>query len=457
MRSSPEVQYATAPDGATIAFQVVGDGPPDVLYAPGFATQLSAFWDFPVYFYSQYLERMASFSRLVVFDTRGSGMSDPLPPDGYLSLDEQAGDLLAVLDAAGLEQASVVAELNAGPVAIRLAAEHPERVRSLILNMTRARTLRDVDYPGPEPEVHAATIEMVATQWGTGITATLWTPELANDARLTREMAHFERLAASPGRFRALCALWAANDARADLARVSVPTLVMHDRDNQLVPEEQGRYLAEHISGARFVEYPGATEVSLSENIMTQAGIMSEFLTGSRLQARADRVLGVLVFLDVVGSTEHVVSRGDHEWRTDVVALRDAVKDEVERAGVRLVNTRGDDLFLLCPTPSLAIEISERVRDRAQALGLEIRGGMHLAEVEDTGEDVLGLGVHVAARVCAEATAGEVWVTDAVRSAVSGGSDHFEARGSHELKGIPGTWALSAVADRGGSTRSLDT
>jgi class 3 adenylate cyclase len=190
---------------------------------------------------------------------------------------------------------------------------------------------------------------------------------------------------------------------------------------------------------------------------MTQAGIMCEFLTGRRLQARADRVLGVLVFLDVVGSTGHVLSRGDHEWRTDVEALRSAVKDEVERTGARLVNTRGDDLFLLCPRPSIAIELAHGLRARAEELGLEVRCGMHLAEVEDTGDDVLGLGVHVAARVCAEATAGEVWVTDTVRAAVSGGPDRFEDRGSHELKGIPGTWALSAVADRDDSTRRLDT
>jgi pimeloyl-ACP methyl ester carboxylesterase/class 3 adenylate cyclase len=447
MNEVPEVQYATAPDGASIAFQVVGSGP-DVLYMPGFATQLSAFWDFPVYFYSMYLERMASFCRLLVFDTRGAGMSDPLP-DAVQSIDDQVADLVALLDAAGIEQTSVVAELNAGPSAIRLAAEHPERVRSLVLNMTYARLLEDDGYPGITPEANHEMNETIASQWGTGFTVGLWSPELAGDPRLTREMGHFERLGASPARFRALARLWAANDARADLERVAVPTLVMHDRDNMLVPTEYGRYLAAHIPDSKFVEYEGVTEIPLSENALIQTSIICEFLTGTRVQARVDRILGVMVFFDVVGSTAHLLARGDHEWRADIESFRRSVEDVLGRDGGRLVNTRGDDIFVLCVKPTLAIAMTHDLRVRASELGFEIRGGIHVAEVEDTGDDVLGLGVHVAARVCDLASAGEVWVTEAVRSAVLGGVDTFEPRGEHELKGIPGSWALSAVVERG--------
>ena len=450
MLAPPEVSYATTVDGASIAFQVAGSGPPDVLYASGLATQLRAFWDFPVYFYAQYLERLASFSRLVVFDTRGAGQSDPLPVDGQLSLEAQADDLLAVLDAAGIEQASVIAEVNAGPAAIRLAADHPDRVRSLVLNMTYARVLRDADSPGATPEEYAEFVEALLQGWGSGVSLGLWTPELAGDPRLVREMARFEQLAASPGRMRALQALWAENDARTDLARVAVPTLVMHDRDNLFIPTEHGRYLAEHIPGARFVEYPGTTEISLNENLLAQIAIVCEFLTGSRAAARSDRILGVLLFLDVVGSTEGVIARGDHKWRTDVETFRRAAETHLARVGGRLVNTRGDDVFVLCPTPGSAISLAWDLQGSAKELGFEVRAGIHVAEVEDTGDDLLGLGVHVAARVCEQATAGEIWVSDAVRAALLGGPERFEERGSHELKGIPGTWALSRVVSADG-------
>jgi pimeloyl-ACP methyl ester carboxylesterase len=285
VRVAADTQYATTPDGASIAYQQVGSGPPDVLYLPGIPTQLSAFLDFPVYFYAQYLERFASFSRLLVFDTRGSGLSDPLPADGF-PLAMQVADLVALLDAAGLDQVSVVAEVNAGPVGIRLAAEHPERVRSLILNMTYARALGDVDYPGPQPDEYAATVDFVVENWGTGVTLGLWTPELLGDASLIKEAANFERLAGSPARVRRLFDVWIANDARADLSRVAVPTLVMHDADNPIIPTEQGRYLAEHIPGATFIEAPSPSAMPFAEQILLTVSYQCEFLTGALAAAR---------------------------------------------------------------------------------------------------------------------------------------------------------------------------
>ncbi len=284
MRDAPEARYATTPDGASIAYQLAGSGSPDVLYLPGIPTQLNAFWDFPVYFYAQYLERLASFSRLLVFDTRGSGLSDPLPPEG-IPLAMQVTDLLALVDAAGLGQVSVLAELNAGPVAIRLAADHPERVRSLVLNMTYARRSGDVDYPGPEPSEVEAIVDMLVEHWGTGVILRLWTPDLAEDPSLVKEAAHFERLAGSPARVRQLFDVWTANDARADLARVLVPTLVMHDSDNPLVPTEQGRYLAAHIPDAKYVEYPPSSEMPLAEQMLLMVTLQCEFLTGTRARA----------------------------------------------------------------------------------------------------------------------------------------------------------------------------
>jgi pimeloyl-ACP methyl ester carboxylesterase/class 3 adenylate cyclase len=446
VRVATDTQYAMAPDGASIAYQQVGSGPPDVLYLPGIPTQLSAFLDFPVYFYAQYLERFASFCRLLVFDTRGSGLSDPLPADGF-PLAMQVADLVALLDAAGLDQVSVVAEVNAGPVGIRLAAEHPERVRSLVLNMTYARALGDVDYPGPEPDELAATLDFIVENWGTGVTLGLWTPELLDDAALVKEAASFERLAGSPARVRLLFDVWFANDARADLSRVSVPTLVMHDPDNPVISTEQGRYLAEHISGATFVEAPSPSTMPFAEQILLTVSYQCEFLTGTQAAARQDRILGALLFLDVVGSTERAHTQGDVQWRADVEAFRRAATGALSRTAGRLVNTRGDDLFVVCATPAIAVTVARSLRGHADELGLEVRAGMHVAEVEDTGDDLLGLGVHVAARVCGLAAAGEVWVTEAVRLAALGGSDRFESRGAHELKGLPGIWELSAVED----------
>jgi class 3 adenylate cyclase/pimeloyl-ACP methyl ester carboxylesterase len=448
MRSRSDVQYATSSDGASIAFQVVGSGPPEVLYLAGIPTQLQALWELPVFFYAQYLERLASFSRLVLVDARGSGLSDPLP-SGAFPLDAQVADVLAVLDAAGLESASVIAEVNAGPVAIRLAAQHPQRVRSLVLNMTFARMLGDGEYPGPTFAESEAVLDAIVHGWGSGISLSLWTPDLRPDERLIAEMANFERLAASPARVRTLLGHWRENDARADLAHISVPTLVMHDEDNPLVPTAQGRYLAEHIPGATFAGYPSPSEMPFAEQILVMSAIQCEFLTGTRAPARHDRVIGVLLFVDVVGSTDRAFALGDVAWRADVEAFRRIATGELLRTGGRLVNTRGDDLFVIASTPTAAIELACELRQQARNLGLDVRVGLHLAEVEDAGEDVLGLGVHVAARVCSAARPGEIWVTDAVRTAVLGGADGFEPRGEHELKGIPGSWPLSAVGARG--------
>lgn len=280
-------------------------------------------------------------------------------------------------------------------------------------------------------------------------------PEVLDDERMVREMAQFELLAASPARVRSLFTHWSENDARADLERISVPTLVMHDRDNDIVPTALGQYLAEHIPGATFFEYPALSEIPVLESVLLQASTQCEFLTGSRVGVQADRILGVMLFLDVVESTERVLAHGDRGWRADVEALQRAARAEIGRVGARLVNTRGDDLFVLCPTPATAVGLAGELRARAAELGLAVRGGIHLAEVEDTGADVLGLGVHVAARVCDRAAAGEVWVTDPVRLALLGGSDGFEGRGDHDLKGIPGSWSLSAVADPEDSDRRV--
>ena len=235
-----------------------------------------------------------------------------------------------------------------------------------------------------------------------------------------------------------------------DLERVSVPTLVMHDPDNPLIPTAQGEYLAAHIPGATFVGVPPPSELPLAEQVLAMVALQCEFLTGTRAPARHDRILGALLFVDVVGSTERAVARGDVHWRADLEAFRRLATGELVRTGGRLVNTRGDDLFVrlldagCCHRRRARIDV---VRPPSSAS--TCARGIHLAEVEDTGDDVLGLGVHVAARVRDLVSAGEVWVTEAVRSAVLGGADTFEPRGEHELKGIPGSWPLSAVVERG--------
>jgi len=449
MNAQVDVRYATSSDGAAIAFQTVGSGP-DLLYACGIMTQLSAFVQFPVYFYSHYIERLASFSRLIMFDHRGSGLSDPLPADGELSLDQQADDVLSVLDAAGAHHAALLAELNAGPAVIRFAARHPERVRSLVLNMTYARLTRSDDYPhGQTNDATDLFVASIVEAWGTGAVFSSWQPEIAEDPRMLRQLAEFERLAASPARARALFELWRRNDARADLSRLDgIRTLVLHDRDNLVVPAGHGRYLAEHIPGTKYHEYPGASELSTIESVREQTELISEWVTGSRVRANADRLVGALVFVDVVDSTSRIAGTSDLEWRSDVEAFRRAADDELERVGARLVNTRGDDVFAFCRTVGSAISVARALRARARGLGMETRAGIHLAEVDDVGDDILGLGVHVAARVAALASAGEILLTETARTAVLGGPDRFGDGRSHELTGIPGEWRLVSLVDR---------
>lgn len=418
----------------------------------GIMTQLSAFSDFPVYFYSHYIERLASFSRLIMFDHRGSGLSDPLPSDPEFSLDQQADDLVAVLDAAGVERASVLAELNAGPAAIRLAARQPDRVRSLVLNMSYARLTRTDDYPygvtDGEADIFLAGL---VDAWGAGAVFSGWQPEIADDPRMLHELAQFERLAASPARARALFDLWGRIDARADLPRLGrIRTLVLHDRDNLIVPTDHGRYLAEHIPGARYHEYSGAAELSTIESVREQTELISEWVTGSRARANPDRLVGALVFVDVVDSSNRVVRIGDLQWRDDVDAFRRGAEDELARVGARLVNTRGDDVFAFCSTVGTAIGIARAIRTRAHDLGLETRAGIHLAEVDDVGDDILGLGVHVAARVGAAASAGEILLTETASTAVLGGPDRFTDGRCFELNGIPGEWRLVALVDPNG-------
>ncbi len=443
---APQTRYARSGD-AGIAYQVVGDGPLDLLFLPGWISQVEQMWELPAL--RRFLERLASFGRVILFDRRGTGLSERLV--GAHSLEQEVRDALAVLDAAGSERAALFTYLLGGLVGTLLAADHPERVGALIMYASVARTAWAPDYDWaltvPERE---AMVERNVEHWGEldneGLR--MLAPSMAGDGALAGWLARVQRLSASPGEARTV--LQAANDldVREALARVSVPTLVMHRPGERGWDVRHSRYIAEHIPGARYLELDGIDSFPFlgdSEAIIEE---IEGFLTGQRGSAGPARTLLTVMFTDIVDATAHAARLGDGRWR-DLLAHHDArVRAELDRFGGRAVKTVGDGfLATFAGPPSRALRCALAITRAARELGVEVRVGMHTGECELIGEDdVAGMAVHIAARVGALADAGEVLVSGTVFGTVVGGPFAFEDRGSHELKGVPGRWPLFALA-----------
>lgn len=443
---APTTQY-TRSDGASIAFQIVGEGPLDLLFMPGWISQVEHLWELPAL--RRFLEELAGFVRLILFDRRGTGLSERLT--GSHSLEQEARDAIAVLDAAGSERAALFTYLLGGLPGTLLAADHPERVGALIMYASVARTAWATDYEWaltvPERE---ALVERNVARWGEldneGLR--MLAPSMAGDPQLADWLARMQRLAASPGEARAL--LTAANDldVREALARVQVPTLVMHRPREQGWDVRHSRYLAEHIAGARYVELEGVDSfpfVGDSEAVVEE---IEEFLTGQRAAAGPARTLLTVMFTDIVDATAHAARLGDGRWRDLLADHDERVRSELARFGGREVKTVGDGfLATFAGAPTRALRCALAITGVARELGMEVRVGMHTGECELVGEhDVAGMAVHIAARVCALAGAGEVLVSGTVFGTVVGGPFAFADRGSHELKGVPGRWPLFALA-----------
>jgi class 3 adenylate cyclase len=441
MSLAPEVQFARRAD-ADVAYQLLGSGPGNLLNMP-MAAHLEQLWQFPIV--SRPNERLSTMSRMALSELRGLGMSDPLPSRGY-STEEFAADALAVMDAAGFDRAVVLAEGMNAATAVWLAVHCPERVDGLILygGSSCFRQQPGYDVGLTESEVRALR-EGFRTGWGTGMTAGFLASTFANDERLVREWARYERMMATPNSILAFFDVVSNIDVRHLLARVTTRTLVVQPARDGLFPASHGRYLAQHVPAARLVEVDA--DHSLSYGTPDVVGELAEFLTGSRAAAHIERSLQVVVFSDVVGSTERAAAIGDAAWRQLLSEFRRVVRSVLDRYEAQEVNTRGDDFFIVTASPSVAIDTARAIRSEAAALGLEVRTGLHLGEIERQGDDYAGIAVHIGARVGALAAPGEILASQTVRDALVGSGVEWVARGVHLLKGVPDEWRTYAVAN----------
>jgi class 3 adenylate cyclase len=441
-----EIRYADS-DGVSIAYTVIGDGPLDLLCIPGFVSHLEVFWEAPGV--ESYFGRLASFSRVIVYDKRGQGLSDrPAQPP---TLEQSATDARAVLDAAGSERAAVYAVSEGGPMSVLLAATHPDRVSHLALYGTWARIFKAPDYPeGLEVEEFERFLHVLQKNWGKPVALDLWAPSVSDDEALQRWWAKLLRAGTSRAGTQALMRLYLDIDVRPILPTIKVPTLVLHRKDDVLAPISRGRTLAEGIPGARFVELEGADHLPLydPDQIIDE---IEQFLTGQKTVRQPDRMLATVMFTDIVDSTARASRLGDRSWRDLIKRHDELMRREIVRHQGREVKTLGDGFLAAFDGPARAIHCACSARDAIRALEIEIRAGLHTGEVEVMGDDIGGIAVNIGARVGAAAGPGEVLVSRTVTDLVAGSGIDFADRGVHTLKGVPGEWQLYAVAANGGS------
>jgi class 3 adenylate cyclase len=433
---APETMYVAVGD-ADVAYRIVGDGPFDLLYSYGLGSHIDLVCDDPGAV--RFLERLASYSRLIFFDRRGTGASDGVARSAIPTLEEWTEDVGAVLDAAESKRAAIFAVFDAGPIAMLFAAMQPERVASLVLANTFARYLVADDYPiGRSKDVVDTFVETTGSLWGSPKLTQVIHPSRARDSEFARALARRLRAAATPRTAAAQYRyILESVDVRAALPLIQVPTLVLHTRHNPLVPFDQGRYLAEHITGAQFVELPGRGVGWDERERRMMTDEIEEFLTGQRPVVDIDRVLTTVLFTDIVASTQRVAALGDQQWRTLLDAHNRAVRELLRQFRGQEIKTTGDGFHATFDGPARAIRCAKAITAAARGLGIEVRAGLHTGECEIHGNDLAGLAVHIAARVGALAEPGEVLVTGTVRDLVVGSGIEFLDRGEHQFKGVP--------------------
>jgi class 3 adenylate cyclase len=439
----PETRYARL-GGDRIAYQVLGEGPPDLVLARRSYGHIDIAWEDPGI--TRFLRGLASFCRLILFDRRGTGPSDPLPLDPLPPWESYAEELATVLDEVGCERAAIMAELDAGPTALLWAGTRPERTSALVLVHTSARFVAGGDYPiGLAAEAVEEMVAQFDQLWGSDAMAAMLVPSRADDARFLRWFAKWQRASVSPKVAQAFLRAMAEVDVRPVLPLVQAPTLILHRRGFGLVPIEHGRYLAEHIAGARLVELPGS-DVDLSwETPELALDDIQEFLTGLRRTVEPSRVLATVLFTDIVGSTERAARLGDRRWR-ELLEVHDELAGRlVDRFHGQLVKTTGDGILATFDGPGRAIRFAAALGDELAGIGLQIRAGVHTGEIELRDGDVGGIAVHITARVMAAAGPGEILTSRTVHDLVVGSDIAMDDVGTRPLKGIEGTWQLFAA------------
>jgi class 3 adenylate cyclase/pimeloyl-ACP methyl ester carboxylesterase len=436
-----ETHYADS-DGVSIAYQVHGSGSIDLVLVPGFVSQVELLGEEPGV--ARFLRRLTAFSRLLVFDKRGQGLSDrPGPPP---TLEESMDDLRAVVEAAGFERPSLLGISEGGPMSTLYAATYPGEIANLVLFGTFARMLETPDFPpGTTEDALNRWGAVVQRDWGKAVALNLWAPSRVGDREFERWWARLLRQGTSPAGAIALMDLYREMDVRSILPAIDVPTLVLHRVGDRMVSAAQGRYLAETIPGARYVELPGEDHLPFAGDFEAMLDEVEEFLVGSRGASESERALATILFTDIVGSTERAAELGDRGWRALLERHDAAVRRQLSLHRGREVKTMGDGFLATFDGPARAIRCACSLQEEIQELGLEVRTGIHTGEVELIGDDVGGMAVNIGARIGALADAGEVLVSSTVRELVVGSGLEFAERGVEKLKGAPGEWRLFAI------------
>ena len=443
----PDTRYARSGD-VSIAYQVLGDGPFDLVQVPAFVSHVELSWQIPGV--AAVARKLASFSRTIRFDKRGTGMSDRV--SGAPPLEMRMDDVRAVMDAVGSERAALLGMSEGGPMSILFAATYPQRVWALVLAGSYAREFWAPDYPwGLDEKAQERILASYEARWGTDDSFAVRSvaPSLADDERFRKWNSQACRFAGTPASARAWFHITMEIDVRAVLSAIRVPTLVLHRSGDRVVPVEAGRYLAEHIANAKWVELAGTDHYPFAGDGQALLDEVEEFLTGSRRSREPDRVLVTVLFTDIVKSTERAAELGDRSWTRLLAEHHRLVRSELDRFRGNGVRTEGDGTVSSFDGPARAVRCACAIRDGVRELGIEIRAGLHTGEIELAETGVEGIALHIGARIAALAEASEVLASSTVKDLVVGSGIDFAERGTHRLKGVPGEWRIHAVADVG--------
>jgi class 3 adenylate cyclase len=435
MATPPDTKFTRSGD-VRIAYQTHGEGSLDLVSVGGPASHLDVLWEDPGA--CRYLEGLGRFARVTRFDRRGTGLSDAIT--GPPTLEQQAADLSAVMDAVGLERAALFGDGDGGRTCALFAATRPERVTELVVYGTSATGAEAIT-----PERRQEILDIIEEHWGEGSLIPVWAPSMEGDTAFAQWWKRFERASTTPRTARHLLAMLAESDLRPYLGKIRAPTLVLHRRDDTLVPATAGRRLAESIPGAQFVELSGRDNLSFTGDVDELIDEIEEFLTGDRARRDPTRVLATVLFTDIADSTRRAAELGDLRWRDLLTTHDGVVRRELTRHGGREVKTVGDGFLAQFELPGSAIRCAKAVRSALNDLGLDMRAGIHSGECELMGDDIGGLAVHIGARLCALADVNEILVSGTVRDIIAGSSIELGERGEHELRGVPGRWAAYAA------------